>query len=138
VVKLVLTNGCFDILHAGHVDLLQRAARLGDNLLVMVNSDISVMRLKGTSRPINCLKHRMAVLKALRCVDMVESFDGHTVAAALRRWRPAVWVKGGDYTMETLNPDEVAAARKVGAEIVILPFGEEYKHLSTTSILAKI
>lgn len=115
--KMVLTNGCFDLLHVGHVRYLQEARRLGDFLVVAVNGDKSVRKLKGDNRPINAAEDRAEILAALECVDFVTTFPEPRVTAVIEALRPAIYVKGGDYTAETLDPEEVAALRKVGAEV---------------------
>jgi D-beta-D-heptose 7-phosphate kinase/D-beta-D-heptose 1-phosphate adenosyltransferase len=133
--SLVFTNGCFDILHAGHVEYLEAAASLGTSLCVAVNSDESVRVLKGPERPVNPLQDRMRVLAALACVDYVFPFEASNVAGLLRRIKPRCWVKGGDYTLETLNKAEVEAARESDTIIKLLPLKPGY---STTQTLAKI
>lgn len=122
--KLVFTNGCFDLLHAGHVRYLQQARKLGDALLVALNGDASVRELKGSSRPINAEQDRAEVLCALGCVDYVTIFPGIRVTEILRDVRPQIYAKGGDYTVDSLNPDELAALREIKAEIEILPIVE--------------
>ncbi len=119
--KLVLTNGCFDLLHVGHVRYLQQAAELGDALAVAVNGDESVRALKGPGRPLNGADDRAEVLAALECVDFVTIFPAVRATAVIEAVRPAIYVKGGDYTLESLDPDEVAALKKAGAEIKTLP-----------------
>ncbi|MFG1700009.1 PfkB family carbohydrate kinase [Nonomuraea sp. NPDC049309] len=116
--RLIATGGCFDLLHAGHVSLLRRARALGDALVVCVNSDDSVRRLKGPSRPVVDVRDRVEVLRALGCVDAVLVFDEDTPAAAIELLRPDVWVKGGDYEEEALPEAEVLG--RLGAEIVVL------------------
>ncbi len=118
--RVVMTNGCFDILHAGHVQYLEQAARLGDRLIVAVNDDDSVKRLKGAERPINPVAQRMAVLSALGAVDWVVPFSEDTPERLICRLKPDVLVKGGDY-----QPHEVAGGKCVtgaGGEVVILDF----------------
>jgi rfaE bifunctional protein nucleotidyltransferase chain/domain len=115
--KLVLTNGCFDLLHTGHVRYLQEAKQLGDFLVVAVNGDESVRALKGEGRPINRADDRAEVLAALESVDYVTIFSEPRVTAVIEALRPAIYVKGGDYTPETLDSGEVAALKQVGAEI---------------------
>jgi len=120
--KLVMTNGCFDILHKGHVAYLQEAKSRGDRLLVAVNSDDSVRRLKGTDRPINSLEDRMAVLAGLASVDWVVPFGEDTPADLIAKILPDVLVKGGDYT-----PDEIAGGKAVlnnGGTVEVLRFHE--------------
>lgn len=132
--RLVLTNGCFDLLHTGHVRYLEEARRCGDALLVAVNSDSSVRELKGPSRPVNGELDRAEVLAALRCVDHVTIFTGKRVTEVIRLLKPAIYAKGGDYTPETLDAGEKAALDEVGAEIRILQL---VPGRSTTSILEK-
>ncbi|MFF0306220.1 D-glycero-beta-D-manno-heptose 1-phosphate adenylyltransferase [Streptosporangium sp. NPDC004379] len=117
--RLIATGGCFDLLHAGHVSLLRRARALGDALIVCVNSDASVRRLKGPGRPVVGQRDRVEVLRALQCVDAVAVFDEDTPAAMIERLRPDVWVKGGDYTAPDLP--EAETVRRTGGESVILP-----------------
>ena len=119
--RLVFTNGCFDLLHVGHVRYLQQARELGDALVVAVNSDDSVRSLKGPNRPINPQEDRMEVLASLSCVDYVTPFAGQRVTELLRKVRPQVYAKGGDYTVESLDRGEVAALKDIAAEIIILP-----------------
>lgn len=131
--KIVFTNGCFDILHLGHITYLETAATLGDILLVGVNSDASVRRLKGDKRPIMPQQARMRLLAALEFVDGVILFEEDTPQQLIEKIRPAVLVKGGDYTYE-----EVVGADFVelyGGKVVILPLVEGY---STTQILEKV
>ncbi len=124
--KLVLTNGCFDLLHIGHVRYLAAARALGDSLAVAVNGDYSVRTLKGEGRPLNREADRAEVLAALEFVDYVVIFGEVRATQLFEKIRPAVYVKGGDYTRETLNPEERAALERVGAEIRILPFENGY------------
>jgi rfaE bifunctional protein nucleotidyltransferase chain/domain len=131
---MVFTNGCFDILHAGHVRYLQAAKKLGDVLLVALNGDASVRTLKGEGRPVNGEADRAEVLAALGCVDYITVFPDVRVTKILREVRPQIYAKGGDYTPESLNPEEAAALREVGAEIKILPL---VPGRSTTAILEK-
>jgi D-beta-D-heptose 7-phosphate kinase/D-beta-D-heptose 1-phosphate adenosyltransferase len=100
--RIVFTNGCFDILHAGHVQLLESARALGDLLVVAVNTDASVQRLKGEGRPLVSLADRLRVLAALDAVDLVVTFDEDTPLEILRQVRPDVLVKGGDYSIDTI------------------------------------
>jgi D-beta-D-heptose 7-phosphate kinase / D-beta-D-heptose 1-phosphate adenosyltransferase len=116
--RIVFANGCFDILHTGHVALLNEAKRFGDVLVVAVNGDASVRRLKGASRPVNALADRIAVLAALSCVDHVVAFDADQPVDLIRALRPAVFVKGGDYTEASLP--EAAMVRALGGEIRIV------------------
>ena len=128
---VVATGGCFDILHAGHVATLEAARRLGDCLVVCVNSDASVRRLKGRGRPLVTQQDRVRVLAALECVDEVVVFDEDTPEQALRRLRPDVWVKGGDYAGAELP--EAALLRSWGGQSVVVPYLEGR---STTGIVA--
>jgi len=132
--KLVATNGCFDILHPGHVDYLKRAQELGDYLVVLVNTDESVQRLKGPERPINPLDHRMIMLAALECVDWVVPFNEDTPRDLIGRILPDILVKGGDYTdIEHIAGHDHVLAN--GGEVKILNFVDGY---STTKIIEKI
>jgi D-beta-D-heptose 7-phosphate kinase / D-beta-D-heptose 1-phosphate adenosyltransferase len=131
--RIVFTNGVFDILHAGHVQLLQRAKRLGDVLVVGINSDGSTRRLKGPTRPINREQDRLALVSALEPVDYAILFDGDTPADLIRALRPDVHVKGGDYTPDSL-PERDAVA-EVGARIEILSLVEGR---STTGVIGRI
>jgi rfaE bifunctional protein nucleotidyltransferase chain/domain len=133
--KLVFTNGCFDLLHVGHVRYLAAARALGDALLVAINGDESVRALKGDGRPINRAADRAEVVAALECVDHVVIFDDVRATAVLEEIRPAIYVKGGDYSAETLNSEERAALEKMRAEIRIVPFQSGY---STSDLLAKL
>ena len=132
--RLVLTNGCFDILHVGHVDYLERARELGDALVVALNSDRSVRELKGPSRPVNSEEDRARVVSALRAVDYVVVFDSLRATEVIRALRPALYAKGGDYTPDSLNAEELAALHEVGTDIRILPL---VPGRSTTAILAR-
>ena len=129
---LVATGGCFDILHAGHVACLAAARRLGDALVVLVNSDESVRRLKGPGRPAVPAADRVRVLEALSSVDAVAVFEEDDPSAALDRLRPDVWAKGGDYGAEALPEAELV--RSWGGRVVVLPY---VSGRSTTSILAR-
>ena len=131
--RIVFTNGCFDLLHPGHVSYLSRAKALGDRLVVAINSDASVARLKGASRPINTFRDRATVVAALSSVDHVVEFTGDSPADLIERLRPDVYVKGGDYTVESLP--EAPTVRRIGGRIEIVPFVEER---STTSIVERI
>ena len=133
--KLVVTNGCFDVLHLGHVTYLEGARNLGDALLVGVNSDASVGQLKGPSRPVNCESDRAAVLAALASVDGVCIFTDKAATNFLRHAQPDIYVKGGDYTLDTLNQDERRAVEDSGGKIVIVPI---VPGRSTTALLKKI
>jgi D-beta-D-heptose 7-phosphate kinase / D-beta-D-heptose 1-phosphate adenosyltransferase len=129
--KIVATGGCFDVLHAGHIGLLREARRLGDGLVVCLNSDHSVRALKGPGRPLVPEQDRARVLTALECVDAVLVFDESTPASLLERLRPDVWVKGGDYAHEELS--EAAVVRRHGGEVMLLPYLDRH---STSRIVA--
>jgi rfaE bifunctional protein nucleotidyltransferase chain/domain len=133
--KLVVTNGCFDILHLGHVTYLESARNLGDALLVGVNGDEATRQLKGAGRPLNCETDRAAVLAALASVDGVCIFADKTATKFLSAARPGVYVKGGDYTLDTLNQEERHVVESAGGKIVIFPL---VPGKSTTALLAKI
>jgi D-glycero-beta-D-manno-heptose 1-phosphate adenylyltransferase len=133
--KLVATNGCFDLLHLGHVRYLQGARSLGDVLAVGLNGDRSVCELKGSQRPINNERDRAAMLAALSCVDFVTIFSEMRATRFILAAQPAFYAKGGDYTPETLDPEESAALKKVGAEICIIPFEKGY---STSLLLEQL
>ena len=128
-----MTNGCFDILHAGHVAYLAQAAELGDRLIVAVNSDDSVKRLKGEDRPINSLMQRMAVLSALESVDWVVDFGEDTPARLIQQCLPDVLVKGGDYRVEDIAGSEAVLGN--GGDVRILKFVDG---CSTTAVINAI
>jgi rfaE bifunctional protein nucleotidyltransferase chain/domain len=117
---VVAAGGCFDVLHAGHVSLLQAARLLGDCLIVCLNSDESVRRLKGEGRPLNPAADRVALLSALHCVDAVLVFEEDTPSAALQRLRPDVWVKGGDYEGQVLPETDLLGSW--GGQAVTVPY----------------
>lgn len=131
--KIIFTNGCFDILHAGHVTYLQQAKQLGDMLIVAINDDESVKRLKGEGRPINNVEQRMTVLAGLAAVDWVTSFSEDTPERLLKILQPDVLVKGGDYSIEQVVGAEIV--RAYGGEIRVLGV---IKNLSTTSIMDRV
>jgi len=131
--KIVFTNGCFDILHAGHVSYLQEARQLGDRLVVAINSDASVARLKGAGRPVNGLARRAQVLAALSAVDWVVSFSEDTPEELLRVLQPQVLVKGGDYTAQTVVGADIV--RGYGGEVRVLSLVD---NLSTTAIVNQL
>jgi rfaE bifunctional protein nucleotidyltransferase chain/domain len=133
--KLVVTNGCFDILHLGHVTCLETARNLGHALLVGVNGDDAARELKGAGRPVNSEDDRAAVLAALASVDGVCVFAEKTATRFLAAAQPDIYVKGGDYTLDTLNQDERRAVESAGGKIVIIPF---LPGKSTTALLEKI
>ena len=133
--KLVVTNGCFDILHLGHVTYLENARNFGDLLLLGVNGDAGVRELKGPNRPVNSESDRAAVLAALESVGGVCIFPEKTATRFLAAAAPDIYVKGGDYTLDTLNQDERHAVESAGGKIVLVPF---VPGKSTTSLLEKI
>ena len=132
--RLVFTNGCFDLLHVGHVRYLQQARALGDALLVAVNGDASVRALKGPTRPVNGEEDRAEVLAALECVDFVTLFHTERVTDLVATIRPQIYAKGGDYTVASLDPGERSALEAAGSEIRILPL---VPGRSTTAILER-
>ncbi len=133
--KIVLTNGCFDLLHAGHLYFLQEAARLGDALFVALNGDASVRTLKGPYRPIQSESERAFSLNALACVHTVLIFDEPRLVREIEALRPDLYVKAGDYTLASLDPSERAALDHAGTEIRFLPF---LPNFSTTALLKRI
>ena len=133
--KLVFTNGCFDLLHVGHVRYLAAARGLGDALLVAINGDESVRALKGDGRPLNREADRAEVIAALESVDHVVIFQEVRATALLEKVRPAIYVKGGDYSAESLDAEERGALERMGTEIRIVPF--EAGH-STSRLLEKM
>lgn len=133
--RLVFTNGCFDLLHAGHVRYLAQARALGDALVVALNSDASVRALKGPERPLNNENDRAEVLCALKAVDAVVVFGDERATRLIETIRPHVYAKGGDYTVESLNAQERAALQAAGAEIRILPL---VPGRSTTATIQKM
>jgi len=133
--KLVVTNGCFDLLHLGHVTYLENARNFGDALLIGVNGDAGVRELKGPTRPVNAETDRAAVLAALESITAVCIFPEKTATNFLAAAQPDIYVKGGDYTLETLNQDERRAVESAGGKIVLVPF---VPGKSTTGLLEKI
>ena len=131
--KVVMTNGCFDIIHAGHVSYLEKARELGDRLIVAINSDDSVRRLKGAGRPINPEDRRMAVLAGLESVDWVVSFNEDTPENLLHDLKPDMLVKGGDYDYQGVVG--WAIVESYGGEVKVLNFVDD---LSTTAIVEQI
>lgn len=130
---VVMTGGCFDLLHTGHIRTLQAARGLGDCLVVCLNSDASVRRLKGSDRPLVPEDDRAAVLSALACVDAVVVFDEETPARVLERFQPDLFAKGGDYALERLPEADVLA--RWGGEVVILPY---FEGRSTTRLIEEL
>jgi len=131
--QIVFTNGCFDIIHAGHVGYLDEARKQGDRLIVALNSDASVKRLKGQGRPINPVDRRMAVLAGLESVDWVVSFDEDTPERLLHKLKPDVLVKGGDYNAEQIVGASIV--KDSGGKVKVLRF---FENCSTTSIVNRI
>lgn len=131
--QIVFTNGCFDIIHPGHTDYLTRAKELGDTLVVGLNSDDSIKRLKGESRPIQSLKARSLILSALASVDYIVSFNTDTPLDLIKAIQPNTLVKGGDYTEETIVGADIV--KKAGGQVKIIPFLEGY---SSSQIIEKI
>jgi len=132
---VVFTNGCFDLLHLGHVTYLENARNLGDALLIGLNGDESVRQLKGEGRPVTAEADRAAVLAALECVDGVCIFAEKTALRFLAAAQPDMYAKGGDYTLESVNQEERRLAEQAGGKVVILPV---VPGKSTTAILAKL
>jgi len=131
--EIVFTNGCFDILHAGHIAYLEEAAKLGDRLIIGVNDDDSTRRLKGETRPINVLSSRLYILGSLSSVDAVVPFSEDTPLDLIKKLHPDVLVKGGDY-----KPENIVGAEEVkswGGEVKVIPFLEGF---STTKLESKI
>src|SRR5262249_50256097 len=131
--KVVFTNGCFDILHVGHARLLREAAKLGDYLVVGLNSDASVRRLKGDDRPINAQQDRVELLAALESVDAVTVFDEDTPLSLIEALQPDVLVKGGDYLPDEVVGREVVEAR--GGRLALIPLAQGH---STTGVVRRI
>jgi rfaE bifunctional protein nucleotidyltransferase chain/domain len=133
--KIVATNGCFDLLHVGHVRYLQAARALGDLLIVGLNGDRSVHELKGAGRPITTQSDRAEILAALECVDLVTVFPEIRATKFLAIVRPALYVKGGDYTSQTLDQGERAALEEIGTAVHLIPFEPGY---STSGLIEQI
>jgi rfaE bifunctional protein nucleotidyltransferase chain/domain len=133
--KLVVTNGCFDLLHAGHVTYLETARNQGDVLLLGLNGDDSVRQLKGPDRPVNEQTDRAKVMAALESVDAVCIFAERSADRFLAAAQPDVYVKGGDYALETLDQNERRTVEQAGGKIVFIPF---LPGKSTTALLKKI
>ncbi len=132
--NVVITNGCFDILHRGHATYLMRAREEGDLLLLAINSDRSVQAVKGPSRPINKERDRAFIMACLPFVDAVVIFDTPDCTGLLSELKPDIYVKGGDYNIETINQDERHLLEKMGCRIKLLGHVPGY---STTSIIKK-
>lgn len=124
--KIVFTNGCFDIIHRGHVEYLQKAKELGDLLILGLNSDLSVKRLKGENRPINKEKDRAIVLAALECIDYITIFEEDTPLELIKIVKPDILAKGGDYKIENI------AGREYAKETILIDFIDGY---STSNII---
>jgi rfaE bifunctional protein nucleotidyltransferase chain/domain len=133
--KIVATNGCFDLLHVGHVRYLTASRALGDALIVGINGDQSVRELKGAGRPVNSENDRAEVVAALGCVDLVTIFPEMRATRFLELAAPDIYVKGGDYNQETLNAEERQVLQKIGAKIDIVPFEPGY---STSDLLKRL
>jgi len=133
--RVVVTNGCFDLLHVGHVSYLEAARQHGDLLLVGVNSDAAVRELKGRGRPVNSEYDRALVLAALESVDAVFIFTERDAVQFLQRVKPDIYVKGGDYTLDTMNQDERRLVEHLGGQIIL---GGHVVGKSTTHLLKKI
>ncbi len=133
--RLVFTSGCFDILHAGHVRYLSQARALGDALLIALNSDDSVGKIKGPSRPVNSQEDRAEVLLGLKAVDAVVVFDEPRTTRLIRTIRPHCFAKGGDYTLDSLDPEERSTLESLGTSIHLLPV---VPGRSTTATLARM
>jgi rfaE bifunctional protein nucleotidyltransferase chain/domain len=133
--RLVVTNGCFDLLHLGHVTYLESARSLGDVLLVGVNGDEAVRALKGAARPLNPEANRAAVLAALESVSAVSIFPEARATTFLQMARPDVYVKGGDYTVATLDAEEKQVVEQGGGRIVLIPM---VPGQSTTELIARL
>jgi rfaE bifunctional protein nucleotidyltransferase chain/domain len=132
--NLVVTNGCFDLLHLGHVTYLEAARNAGNALLVGVNSDVAVKALKGEGRPLNSELDRALVLAALQSVDFVTIFPDVRATQFLAKSRPDIYVKGGDYTLDTLDQTERSTVELSGGRIILIPM---VAGKSTTSLLKK-
>lgn len=133
--RFVLTNGCFDLLHRGHLSYLQQSANLGDVFCIAVNSDESVRELKGPDRPLNNEDDRAFALASMRCVDAVFVFKGPRLAGEISRLKPDIYTKAGDYTIDSLEPTEKAALLDSGTDIRFLSFVEGR---STTSLIERM
>jgi rfaE bifunctional protein nucleotidyltransferase chain/domain len=133
--RIVATNGCFDLLHVGHVRYLKAARALGDALVVGVNGDRAVRELKGAGRPLNNEKDRAELVASLESVDLVAIFPELRATRFIELIRPDIYVKGGDYNSETLNLEERRALQAIGSKIDIIPFEKGY---STSSLIAKL
>jgi rfaE bifunctional protein nucleotidyltransferase chain/domain len=133
--RIVATNGCFDLLHVGHVRYLNAARALGGALIVGINGDASVRELKGQGRPVNNQNDRAEIVAALECVDLVAIFPELRATKFLELAAPDIYVKGGDYNADTLNAEEREVLRKIGAKIDIVPLERGY---STSDLLKRL
>jgi len=133
--RIAYTNGCFDLLHAGHVRTLETARAAGDRLVVAMNSDASARRLKGPTRPIVPERERAAMLAALEAVDLVVIFSEDTPLEALQALRPEVWVKGGDYRSDTVNQEEKAFVESYGGRVQLAALVPGF---STSELIARL
>jgi len=133
--KLVATNGCFDLLHVGHVRYLNGARALGDALIVGINGDESVRELKGRGRPVNNQNDRAEIIAALGCVDLVAIFPELRATRFLELAAPDIYVKGGDYKQDTLNAEEQQVLQKIGAKIDIVPLERGF---STSDLVKRL
>lgn len=132
--RISVTNGCFDLLHRGHAEYLRAAAGLADALVVLINSDDSVRALKGPTRPVNCEYDRAYLLGCFAFIDAVVVFDGKRCTRELAALAPDAYAKGGDYTIETLDPEEREALLNAKTEISFIPFVPDH---STTKLIEK-
>jgi rfaE bifunctional protein nucleotidyltransferase chain/domain len=132
---MVMTNGCFDLLHVGHISYLQESRQLGHQLWVLINSDTSVRSLKGPNRPIESEAERAYSLAALSCVDYVVIFNNPRLISEIEQLQPDIYTKAGDYTIETLHQGERTAFETAGTTIQFLPYLEGF---STTAMIEKI
>ena len=133
--RIVVTNGCFDLLHVGHVRYLKAARLLGDILIVGVNGNRSVRELKGDGRPLNKERDRAEIVASLDSVDLVAIFPELRATRFIELAKPDVYVKGGDYGLESLNSEERAALERIGAKVDIVPFEKEY---STSGLISRL
>ncbi len=133
--SIVLTNGCFDILHRGHVEYLNQSKKLGDILVIGINSDASIKKIKGNDRPINNEFDRAFILENLKCVDYVFIFDDVNFQESILKIRPNIYTKAGDYTLDNMNILEKNALVEVNSKIQFMPFIENF---STTKTINKI
>ena len=133
--SIVLTNGCFDILHRGHVEYLNQSKKLGDILVIGINSDASIKKIKGNDRPVNNEFDRAFILENLKCVDYVFIFDDINFQESILKIRPNIYTKAGDYTLDNMNILEKNALVEVNSKIQFMPFIENF---STTKTINKI